>query len=324
MKKKMGLKNKKIFLTGGSGFIGTALCERLARDNQIVIYDSGHRNALKYTDLLKQPNFRFIKGNILDKGKLKQALRKADIIIHLAAIAGIDSVGVSPLETMKVNLIGTYNILEALKNHSLERFIYFSTSEVYGPYVFRADEERKTTQGSVSVLRWNYSVSKLAGEHLAYSYFTERGLPLVVVRPFNIYGPRQIGEGAVHKFVVNAIQNRDLIIYGDGTQIRAWCYIDDLVDAVLKTLVEAKAVGSIINIGNPNGTITVLGLAEKIIELSQSKSKIVFKKRNYPDVELRVPNIEKARKLLGHIPKSGLDEGLKRTIEWYRSCKESK
>ena len=323
MNEKIGVKNKKIFLSGGCGFIGTALLKQLVADNKIVVFDNGQRNALKYTNLRHHPNFQFVRGSILDLEKLMRSVRKIDIVIHLAAIAGIESVGISPRKTMEVNLIGTYNLLEAVKNHRLSRFVYFSTSEVYGPYVFRADEERKTTQGSVDVLRWRYSVSKLAGEHLAHSYFTELDLPLVILRPFNIYGPRQIGEGAVHKFVSKAIRNEDLEIYGDGNQIRSWCYIEDMVSAVLKALEEPRAVGNVFNIGNPTGTITILGLAEKIIELANSKSSIVFKESSYPDVELRVPSIEKAQRLLGFTADIRLDEGLKRTINWYRDNQET-
>lgn len=318
MKNKKVLKEKKIFITGGGGFIGTALTERLVQNNQVLIYDSGHRNAIKYTSLLEHPKVQFVQGDISDREKLAEAVKGCDIVIHLAAIAGINSVAINPLSTMKINLLGTYDLLEVVKEQVLERLVLFSTSEVYGPHVFRADEAEMTTQGAVGVLRWTYATSKLAAEHLAHCYYCQYGLPLVIIRPFNIYGPRQVGEGAVHKFAVQAIANEDLKVYGDGNQIRAWCYIDDVVEAVLMTLTKKEAVGQVFNVGNPNGTITILGLAQKIIRLSNSKSKIVFENCDYPDVELRVPDIKKAEEILGFKPMVELDKGLRQTIDWYR------
>lgn len=316
--KNLSPEGKRIFVTGGSGFIGTNLCERLIQHNEIVIYDTGRRNAIKYTDLLDSPGLTFIEGDISDRDKLHRMAKGCDMIIHLAAIAGIDSVTIDPLSTMKVNLMGTYELLEAVKDRRLERFILFSTSEVYGPHVFRADETTMTSQGEVGVLRWTYATSKLAAEHLAYCYHSQFDLPLTIIRPFNIYGPRQVGEGAIHKFVIQAIENDDLIIYGDGNQIRAWCYVDDIVDAVLLALVKDEAVGNVFNIGNPNSTVTIQGLAQKIIRLSGSKSKIVFESRDYPDIEIRVPDVSKAERLLDFRPRVDLDEGIKRTIDWYR------
>lgn len=318
-KKNLAPEGKRIFVTGGSGFIGTNLCERLIRDNEIIVYDTGRRNAIKYTDLLKRPGLTFIEGDISDREKLSKAADGCDMIVHLAAIAGIDSVTIDPLSTMKINLMGTYELLEAVKGRRLERFVLFSTSEVYGPYVFRADETAMTSQGEVGVLRWTYATSKLAAEHLAHCYYSQFGLPLTIIRPFNVYGPRQVGEGAVHKFVVNAIDNEDLVIYGDGNQIRAWCYVDDIIDAVTLALAKDKAVGNVFNLGNPNSTVTIQGLAQKIIRLSGSKSRIVFKSRDYPDIEIRVPDVSKAERLLGFKPRVDLDEGIQRTIDWYRN-----
>jgi UDP-glucuronate decarboxylase len=161
-------------------------------------------------------------------------------------------------------------------------------------------------------------VSKLAGEHLTYSYHKQYGLRSVTVRPFNVYGPGQVGEGAIHHFVVRAIRNQPLIIHGDGDQIRSWCYIDDMVDGILLCLEKEEAIGEVFNIGNPRVTITILGLAEKVIQLAGSSSQIIHVPKKYVDVELRIPSIEKARTLLGFEPKVDLNEGIKRTIEWYK------
>jgi nucleoside-diphosphate-sugar epimerase len=143
-------------------------------------------------------------------------------------------------------------------------------------------------------------------------------LRTTIVRPFNIYGPSQVGEGAVHQFVVRAIRGEPLTIHGDGDQIRSWCYIDDLVNAIMLILATEKSVGEVFNIGNPRGTITVLSLAEKIVDLAGSNSRIEHVPRTHTDVELRIPNIDKAMAVLGFHPKIDLNEGLRRTIEWYR------
>ncbi|MEF3254106.1 MAG: NAD-dependent epimerase/dehydratase family protein, partial [Deferribacterales bacterium] len=181
------------------------------------------------------------------------------------------------------------------------------------------DENTSTNLQPVGEARWTYSVSKLAGEHLIHSYHTQYGLRAVSVRPFNIYGPGQVGEGAIHQFIVRAIKNEPLIIHGEGDQIRSWCYIDDLVDALILCLENEKAIGEVFNIGNPKGTITILSLAEKVIQLANSSSQIIHVPKTYVDVELRIPSIEKARTLLGFEPKVDLNEGIRRTIKWYKN-----
>lgn len=315
------LKGKKFFLTGGAGFIGTKLTYMLYKDNHILIYDNLKRNSIKNTNLLKNNNIALEQGDILDFEHLKKSILayQPDIIIHLAAIAGIDTVIKSPTATMKVNMVGTYHVLEsALACDGIERFIDFSTSEVFGSYAYKVDETSTTNLAPVGEARWTYSVSKLAAEHLTHSYHKEFGLPTVSVRPFNIYGPGQVGEGAIHVFVSRALKNEDLCIHGDGDQIRSWCYIDDFVNAILLCLENEKAIGSAFNIGNPRGTITINHLAEMIVRLSESNSKIIHVPKNYVDVELRIPSIEKARQILGYEPLVDLTEGLLRTINWYR------
>jgi nucleoside-diphosphate-sugar epimerase len=317
------MKNKKIFMTGGAGFIGTALISRLIEENEIIVYDTLQRNALKETNLLNHSNLTLVQGNVLDGEKLEEVIGSSNVIIHLAAIAGIDTVRKSPTTTMKVNMIGTYNVLKATMSlDDVERFIDFSTSEVYGSYAYKLGEGENTTMGAVGEARWTYAISKLAGEHLAHSYYKEFGLPVVSLRPFNIYGPRQVGEGAIHVFITRALRNEAIQIHGDGDQIRSWCYVDDIVQGILLCLEKEESEGHVFNIGNPKGTITILSLAQKIVDICESKSKIVFVPKNYVDVELRIPDIEKAKKILGFKPKIDLDEGIKRTVGWY--CKNQK
>jgi len=313
------VRDRRILLTGGAGFIGTALAKRLVDHNELVIYDNLHRNSLKDADLTSHPNLEFIEGDVVDAEHVREAMRGVDMVVHLAAIAGVDTVMKMPVRTMKVNILGTYNVLEAaLAEGRMERLIDFSTSEVFGVYAYKVREGDATTLGAVGEARWTYAVSKLATEHLAYNYYKEYGLPTLALRPFNIYGPGQVGGGAIHAFIERAIRNQDVIVHNDGSQIRAWCYIDDIVDAIVLSLTKDEAVGQTFNIGNPRSVVTIYQLARQIIELSQSESKLVFLPWKYVDVELRIPNIDKARQLLGYEPKVDLEDGLLRTIGWYR------
>ena len=176
---------------------------------------------------------------------------------------------------MRVNLIGTYNVLEAAlaAKDTVERFIDFSTSEVFGTYAFKVDEQHVTTQGSVGEARWTYAVSKLAGEHMAHAYHAELGLPTVSVRPFNVYGPGQIGGGAIRAFIEAALAGHDLAIHGDGSQIRAWCYVDDMVDGALLALEHPSAVGESFNIGNARSAVTIYDLAHRIKRLTGARAR---------------------------------------------------
>jgi nucleoside-diphosphate-sugar epimerase len=313
------LRGKRIFITGGAGFIGTTLARRLVDENEIVAFDNLHRDALGETDLRLHPNFTFIEGDVLDADALGDLSRDASHIVHCAAIAGVDTVRESAVRTMRVNLVGTYNVLEAgLQAGSLERLVDFSTSEVFGTYAYKVAETNVTTTGSVGEARWTYAVSKLAGEHMAHAYHEELGLPAVSVRPFNVYGPGQIGGGAIRAFIEAALAGEDLVIHGDGSQIRAWCYVDDMIAGLLLCLEQDAAVGHTFNIGNPRSTVTIYDLARRIRALAGASGDIRFQPLHYTDVELRIPNIDKARDLLGFEPQVELDDGLARTITWYR------
>jgi nucleoside-diphosphate-sugar epimerase len=311
---------RRILLTGGAGFIGTALASRLLPENEVVVLDNGHRNALIGSGLAAHPHLRFIKGDVQDASVTQEAIRGCQIVVHLAAIAGVDTVLKMPVTTMKVNILGTYNVLEAaLGVDGLERFVDFSTSEVFGAYAYKVREGDITSLGAVGEARWTYAVSKLATEHLAHNYHKQYGLPAVSVRPFNIYGPGQIGEGAIHRFIVQALCAEDITIHNEGSQIRAWCFVDDMVQGLLATLERPEAVGQSFNIGNPRSIVTIYNLAAQILRLSGSRSRIRFVPWNSADVELRIPNIDKAKQLLGFEPQVDVEEGLLRTIAWYRT-----
>jgi UDP-glucose 4-epimerase len=314
------LTGKRIVITGGAGFIGTTLARMLVDENDVVALDNLHRDSLTGTALAEHPRFEFVNGDVLDADHLREVVQGATHLVHAAAIAGVDTVIESPVRTMRVNLIGTYNALEAAlgTQHTIERVIEFSTSEVFGTYAYKVDEEHVTTQGSVGEARWTYAVSKLAGEHMARAYYDELALPTVSFRPFNVFGPGQIGGGAIRAFIETALAGGDLVIHGDGSQIRAWCYVDDMVEALLLALEHPNAVGESFNIGNARSAVTIYDLAQRVKRLTGCPGDIVFQPLHYTDVELRVPNVDKARRLLGFEAGVELDDGLARTIAWYR------
>lgn len=313
------IENKVIFITGGAGFIGSTLAGKLLERNKVIIFDNLRRNALAKTPFYDHPNLSVLEGDVLDFEHLKNAMAGAQIIVHAAAIAGIDTVIRSPVSTMRVNMLGSANVLEAARyQQHVERVVCFSTSEVFGSHAFRSSEVDGAVVGKVGEARWTYAVSKLAEEHLAIAYFKEFGLPTTVVRPFNVYGPGQVGEGAIRTFVQRALRNLPLEIHGDGTQIRAWCYVDDMVEGVLLAMSHQNAIGESFNIGNQRAVVTIYGLANTIVRVLKSKSEIVFVRKDYADVELRVPSVAKARELIGFEAKIDLDEGIRRTADYYR------
>jgi UDP-glucose 4-epimerase len=313
------IEGKTIFITGGAGFIGSTLAGRLVEHNRVVIYDNLTRNSLKDKAIKDHPNLKLIEGDILNSEHLTEAMQGADIVVHCAAIAGIDTVIKSPVTTMRVNMIGSANVLHSASQlKRVERVVCFSTSEVFGQQAFRSTETDSTVMGNVGEARWTYAVSKLAEEHLAIAYHQEKWLPTTVVRPFNVYGPGQVGEGALRNFIQRAIKNEPIQIHGDGTQIRAWCYVDDMVDGVLLAMSHPKAVGESFNIGNQRAVTTIYGLASAVVRVLESSSSITFARKDYVDVELRVPSVIKARDLLGFEAKVDLDEGIKRTADFYR------
>ncbi len=313
------IKNKNIFITGGAGFIANTLLANLLDDNRITVFDNFHRDTLTGSSFAKHHNLAVVKGDVLNFDDVCKSMDGADIVVHAAAIAGIDTVIKKPTHTMRVNMIGTANVLEAARiNRISDRLIDFSTSEVFGSYAFKSEECGNTVAGTAGEARWTYAVSKLAGEHLAMAYHNEFGLPTVCVRPFNVYGPGQTGEGALQIFIKRALKNEDISIYGDGSQIRAWCYVDDFVDGLLRCIEDKKAIGESFNIGNARAIVTTYGLAEAVCRVLNSKSKIMFKPPLSADVELRIPSVEKADKLLGFKAKIDLEEGIRRTAEYFK------
>jgi nucleoside-diphosphate-sugar epimerase len=316
------LEGAHLLLTGGAGFIGSHLVERLAAKNRIRVLDTFRRDALRPAGLDRLPSVEVVQGDVMDADSVKRAMEGIDHVVHLASIAGVDTVMKQPALTMKISLLGTANVLEAaLATGRCRRFVDFSTSEVFGRYAYHVTEWDVSTIGAVGEARWTYAVAKLATEHLAMTYHKQYGFPAVAVRPFNIYGPRQVGEGAVHHFIVRALRGEPLQVHNDGSQIRAWCYIDDIVEAIERALVDERAIGHSFNIGNPRSTVTIYNLAREIVRLSSSGSRVEMVPWPHPDVELRVPSVGKAKELLDWSARVDLEEGLLRTIYWYRNQK---
>jgi UDP-glucose 4-epimerase len=313
------LHDKSIFITGGAGFIANALIGHYIEGNRVTVYDNFHRDTLTSSGLCNHPNLKIIKGDVLDAELLTKSMAGSDIVIHAAGIAGIDTVIKNPVRTMQVNMIGTANALEAaLKCEIRDRFIDFSTSEVFGTMAFRSAEEDQTVAGSAGEARWTYAVSKLAGEHLAHAYHKQYQLPIVTVRPFNVYGPGQTGEGAIKVFIDKALNNQTIRIDGDGSQIRAWCYVDDFVECLIRCIENPAAIGESINIGNARAVITVLGLAQTVCRVLKSESQIIFDPPLSADIAIRIPSVTKAEGLLGFKAKVDLEEGIRRTANWIR------
>lgn len=294
----------KVLITGSVGFIGSALTARLL--------DKGHK-VFGYDTKIDPLH------DILNESCLREAMDGIDVVVHCAAIAGINTVGKAPADTVQNILIGTWNVLTAASMlENLTRFVNFSTSEIYGTEAFRVIEDSPASIAPVGYSRWVYAASKLAGEHMTKAFHLQHGLPTVTVRPFNVYGPGQIGDSAMKTFIEKAINDEDITVYG-GDQIRAWCYIDDFIDGLMPLLTDDSAIGETYNIGNERASLSIHGLAGLIVGITGSKSGVWVNRASEADIALRVPSCDKLRKLCGYEAKVGLEEGIKRTEEWIRN-----
>ncbi len=299
--------------------MGTALAERLYPKCEVVILDNLRRDAYSEISLSKEANIQFIEGDVTDRDTVEKACTGCQRVVHLAAVAGVTDVCSNPITTIRTSFLGTDNVLKACQaNNNCKRIVVASTSEVYGPHADKVCEDQELVSGKLGRERLSYSVGKLAADCLAINLFKKHDLPVCVVRPFNVYGPGQVGEGAVRTFILRAIRSQPLVVHNQGQQVRAWCYIDDMIDGLLKVLFRQEAVGQVYNLGNPSEAYSILELAQIVVDVCGSDSPIEFEERNEPDVEIRIPDIEKAKILLGFDPCVDLKQGVRRTWEWYQ------
>lgn len=309
----------KLLITGGCGFIGTHLAERFLIRYRLVLYDNLRRNSLQYVPSLRaSPDIEIVEGDILDCESVRSLVDGVAAVIHLAAIAGVSSYYKNPVETLRVNVLGTFNLLEAMVATGVKRLIYFSSSEVYGPKAENVSESRSMMMsGPVSDRRWVYSVSKLVSEHAVLRYGETRGLHCSCVRPFNVYGPRQTGEGAISNFARALVRQEPLQVYGDGSDVRAWCYVSDLVDAVDTILLNESSFGLSFNIGNPGACCSTIELAETLIKINGGGT-LETLPRSHSPIPLRYPDTGLARDVFGFAPRVGLEDGLSKTLAWFK------
>ena len=305
----------RILVTGGAGFIGSHLCERLIAEGHIVsaIDNFSTGRASNLASLAQSGTFTLVQGSILDTKTVIPLVNDADYVFHLAAAVGVFNIVNNPLASLLTNIRGTENILEAAYNSNTPVFLT-SSSEVYGKNI--SDSLRETDDrilGSPVTLRWSYSEAKAIDESLAYAYFVEKQLETRIVRFFNTVGPRQLGAYGmvVPRFVKAALANEPITIYGDGNQTRCFAHVYDVVDAVVKVAFSKNTVGKVINIGN-DFEISINGLATKIIDETRSASEIVYIPyeqaygEGFEDMERRVPNIDLIKQLVGWSPQRDL------------------
>jgi len=321
--------SKKIFITGGAGFIGSHLTERLvAEGHQVAIFDNLHRNAIRYSDILNHPQVTFTQGDILDLASLTKAMEGADVVMHLAAIAGVSNYYNFPAKTLKVNLIGTYNVLEAMVSLGIRRMFDMSTSETFGTDAVEVDENTYQRIGPPQDKRWCYAGSKIGGEQLIFRYAEEYDWKATVIRPFNVYGPRQIGEGAIANFSRCILDGENLRIEGSGMAVRSWCYITDFIDALVTILNNQHNGPECFNLGNPFAIASTVSLAEELLRAAQRiegvepKSTIDFVPMDFTEIRVRYPNVSKLRTMYGWQPKVNLYDGIYNTLKWFKEVYE--
>lgn len=320
----------KALITGGAGFIGSYLAgELLNRDNVVVVLDNlstGRYENIEH--LLKNRNFEFVEGDILDINLVDKLVEKIDTVFHLAAAVGVDLIVKKPLESLTTNIKGSEIVLDAALRYR-KKILITSTSEIYGKNIngpLREDDDR--ILGSPLKTRWSYSTAKAVDEMLAYIYWKEKKLPAVIVRLFNTVGPRQTGTyGMVMpRFISQALENEPITVYGTGKQTRCFLHVKDAVGALIKLIEEPKAIGEVFNVGSQE-EISIEQLAKEIIKITKSKSKIEFisyekaYEEGFEDMQRRVPEIAKINKLIGFKPTFTLSRIIEDIVRCLKSVK---
>jgi UDP-glucose 4-epimerase len=314
----------KVLVTGGAGFLGSHLCEAfLYRGDEVTSLDTASDTKLRH--LRRHPRLRVIRGSILNRDLLDGLVAWADLVYHLAAVVGVEHYVNEPHHVLAVNINGTQEVLGAAFRHD-RKVVFSSTSEVYGrnPQVpFEEDGDR--VLGSTDIDRWCYSTSKAAAEHLCFA-FARLGLPVVVLRYFNVYGPRLDGLDrgrVVAIFMGQLLRGEPLTVIGDGSQTRTFTYVEDAVRATIAAGLRPEAAGRAINIGSEE-EVSIRDLARLMVRLSGSSSPVTLVSeeavydRGYEDIPRRVPAVRRMHDILGVHADTRLEDGLSRTIEWFK------
>lgn len=314
----------KVLITGGAGFIGSHLTDALlAQGDEVTILDVA--SDLKVRHQLGNPCFRYVRDSIFNREILEGLISWCDVVYHLAAVVGVEHYVGDPYQVLNVNVNGTQNVL-TVAFKARKKVIFGSTSEVYGRSLsvpFKEDGDR--VLGSTQIDRWCYATSKAAGEHFCFA-FHKLGLPVVVLRYFNVYGPRldrmDVGR-VITIFLGQLMRGAPLTVIGDGEQSRCFTHVEDAIRATVAAGLKEEAVGKIINVGSDE-EVSIKQLAAMMIRLSGSRSSMIFVPqeavygKSYEDIPRRVPAIQRMREILGVSPQVPLEEGLRRTIEWFR------
>ncbi|HDP93894.1 MAG TPA: NAD-dependent epimerase/dehydratase family protein [Candidatus Aminicenantes bacterium] len=321
--------HKRILVTGGAGFIGSHLCGRLIHaGNRVTVIDNLSTGRLEnIRELMEHPRFQFFRNDIMNEGLMDHLVRECDEIYHLAAIVGVKNIVDDPVRTLRTIIVGTDIVLQLAHRHDKKKVLLTSTSEVYGkspntPF----SEEDDRVLGPTTRSRWSYSSAKAVDEYMGLAYHKTQGLPVIIGRLFNTVGPKQTGQyGMVlPRFVRQALAGEPITVYGDGSQTRTLCYVDDVIDAITALMQHRESPGGIFNIGTEE-EITIMNLAERVKSILKSSSEIVvipYEKayeEGFEDMMRRAPDIAKIRRTIGWTPKYRLDEIIRKVAEWAAS-----
>lgn len=309
---------KKVLITGGGGFIGTALAKNLASKGlEVRLFDVDFSRHLELCKKLGDyPKVERIRGSVLDATAVCNAVKGCDYVAHLAAMLGVKNTEAKRLECLNINILGTINVLEACVKEKVEKILLSSSSEVFGE-VSGPPVTEDSPKNPVSV----YGVTKLAGEEYVRAYTERYGLKHAIVRFFSVYGPGQVAQFVMPRFIKNVLENKAPMVYGDGSQIRSFCFVEDAVQGAVKALLLEAGDNQTFNIGNNKEPITVKDLAYKVIEISGKTLEpeyIAFEesdRRAEREIQRRVLSIDKARNVLGYEPQFSLDQGIKKIID---------
>ncbi len=317
----------KALITGGAGFIGSHLADALlARGDTVIALDNlstGSHNNIEH--LLGRKDFEFVLGSILNADLMDDLMARADAVFHLAAAVGVNLIVEKPLESLATNIRGSEIVFEKAHKYGT-RTLVTSTSEIYGKNTSdRLQEEDDRILGSPLKSRWSYSEAKAIDEILAYTYWKEKGLETVIVRLFNTVGPRQTGHYGmvIPRFVNQAVRGEPVTVYGDGSQTRCFCYVGDVVGALIRLMEEPEAYGKVFNVGGTQ-EISISELAQKVIEHSDSSSKVRYLtyeeayEEGFEDMQRRVPDISRVRNLIDFEPTLSVDDIVRLVIDEQR------